>query len=120
GPGATGPARNVAPDSQGTPPAVTIRAEPITPALPTDVPNNVIKKDGPRMTLAQIQRRIQDACPKAMKVLASQRPAGEVKVEIHVREDGDIDAILNRIYALPEMESYRLEVSFVVGNPGKM
>jgi osmotically-inducible protein OsmY len=86
---------------------------------PTDVPSVPVNKTGPRLTLPQIQKRIKDACPKAKEVIVTQKPTGEVKVEIHVREDGDIDTTLNRVYALPEMESYRLEVNFVIGVPGK-
>lgn len=107
---------NIKTEPVGAPPA---NAGGSPASVPTEVPNVPVRPGGPRLTLPQIQQRIREACPKAKDVIATQKPTGEVKVEIHVREDGDIDGILNRIYSLPDMESYRLEVNFVIGAPGK-
>jgi BON domain len=91
-------------------------ADIIVKADPTSVPP-AVKKDGPRLTLPQIQKRIQEACPKAKEVRVSMKLGGDIKVEIHIRDEADIEATFNRVYSIADLESYHLDVGFIVGAP---
>ena len=80
-------------------------------------------KNGSRLSLTQVQKRIQEACGKvAREVRASLGDKGEYKYEIHVGNAADIDVVLNRLFGIADLVEYisNGNVSFFVdGPPGK-
>jgi hypothetical protein len=85
--------------------SAVIRAE--LPTLP--MPSSV--------SPAELQKRIQAACPKARNIIVTFTSATEVRIVIDTLSADDINAIAERIFGLPELQNYRPDLQFKIGSP---
>ncbi len=98
-------------DPSNEPPVVKVTGADLGPK---DGPE-VIKVELPVKTLpvAELQKRIGDACPKAMSVDVTYTSPMDVRILIEARA-AEVNDIAERIRALPELKSYRPELQFKI------
>ena len=100
-----------APASVPTIPVARTNPEP-TPVEPAPLP---IKT--PVLGVAELRRAIQAACPKAVAVEIELTSAKEARVTVEIRSDAELTPTAERVFALPELQNYRLDLQFKISAP---
>lgn len=88
------------------PPLPPTRPEP--PPLPTKVPE---------LSVAQLQKRIQAACPDAKNIEVQFTSATEVRISLEIRTEKDLEPTAERLFAMPELQNYRPDLQFKISSP---
>jgi hypothetical protein len=93
-------------DSKGTPGEVTVE-QPVEPA----------KTPMPVLTVAELQKTIQTACPKVLSVEVEFTSAKELRVTMEIRTDAELSPTAEKVFAMPELQNYRLDLQFKISAP---
>lgn len=108
-------------------PPLLDKAPPATgPILIPDGPapkNEVVKVElptpakAPPVPATDLQKRVKAVCPNARSVEVEFTSATEVRVILEIRNEKELNAAVERIYALPELQNYRADLQFKISVP---
>jgi hypothetical protein len=71
----------------------------------------------PALSVAELRKAIRAACPKAVGVEVEVTSAKEARVTVEIRSDAELTATAERVFALPELQNYRLDLQFKISAP---
>jgi hypothetical protein len=106
------------------PPTITMKeAEPLPlPKIPEPKPiPEVVKNETPpktpKLSTAELRKRIQAACPESKSVDVQFTSATEVRITLEIRAERDLDPAAQKLFAMPELQSYRPDLQFKISSP---
>ncbi len=115
-------------ETKGPPPIVDTKKpeEPIVlPKIPeplkipevvkADVPPIPVKT--PALSRAELQKRIQAACPDVKNIEVQFTSATEVRIALEIRTEKDLEPTAERLFAMPELQNYRPDLQFKISAP---
>ena len=70
-----------------------------------------------RLTSTELQKSIQTACPKVVSVEVELTSAKELRVTLEIRTDAELSPTAEKVFALPELQEYRLDLQFKISAP---
>lgn len=89
--------------------------------IETKKPPEPIKVEPPmpksQLSGAELRKRIQAACPQAKSVEVEFAANMEVRIMLEIRAESELTATAERIFAMPELQSYRPELQFRIAAP---
>jgi hypothetical protein len=101
-------------------------AEPIVlPKIPEPmrIPE-VVKADAPpipvktpALTVAELQKRVQAACPDVKNVEVQFTSATKVRITLEIRTEKDLEPTAERLFAMPELQNYLPDLQFKISSP---
>jgi hypothetical protein len=83
---------------------------------PKKVEAKVVKGKQP-LTAADLQNRIQSACPQVKKVEVQFTSAQDVRITLELATENEFKSTAERVFALPELQNYRPELQFTIRAP---
>ena len=69
------------------------------------------------MTVAELQKRVQAACPDVKNVEVQFTSASEVGISVEIRTEKDLEPTANRLFAMPELQNFRPDLQFKISSP---
>ncbi len=108
------------------PPLLDKTPPPTGPILIPDGPapkNEVVKVvlptpiKTPSVTANDLQKRVKATCPNVRNVEVEFTSATEVRVILEIRNEKELNAAVDRIFALPELQNYRADLQFKISTP---
>jgi hypothetical protein len=87
----------------------------IPEVVKADVPP--IPAKTPALTTAELQKRIQAACPDVKNIEVQFTSATEVRISLEIRTEKDLDPTAERLFAMPELQNYRPDLQFKISSP---
>ena len=99
-----------------TPVARTTNLEP--PSLPEPIREaEPVPAKTPPLSVAELRKAIHAACPKAVSVEVELTAAKEARVTVEIKSDAELTPTAERVFALPELQNYRLDLQFKISAP---
>jgi hypothetical protein len=71
----------------------------------------------PALSRAELQKRIQAACPNAKNIEVQFTSATEVRISLEIRAEKDLEPTAERLFAMPELQNYRPDLQFKISSP---
>jgi hypothetical protein len=71
----------------------------------------------PTASVAELRKAIKAACPKAVNVEVELTSAKEARVTVEIRSDAELTPTAERVFGLPELQNYRLDLQFKISAP---
>ena len=71
----------------------------------------------PALSRAELQKRIQSACPDAKNIEVQFTSATEVRISLEIRTEKDLEPTAERLFAMPELQNYRPDLQFKISSP---
>jgi hypothetical protein len=71
----------------------------------------------PALSQADLQKRIQAACPDAKNIEVQFTSATEVRISLEIRTEKDLEPTAERLFAMPELQNYRPDLQFKISSP---
>jgi hypothetical protein len=71
----------------------------------------------PALSRAELQKRIQAACPDAKNIEVQFTSATEVRIALEIRTEKDLEPTAERLFAMPELQNYRPDLQFKISSP---
>ena len=89
---------------------------------PMPTPKEVVKipappAPAPKLSAAELQKRIRTALPSAKNVNVELTSPTEVRIVIEIASEKDLSPAAERVFALPELEHYRPDLQFKISAP---
>ena len=97
-------------------PSVPGPKEPIKsppPVVQADPPPKVT----PPLSVAELQKRVQVACPKVKGVEVQYMSAAEVRITLELAAESDLAPTADRVFAMPELQGLRPDLQFKINSP---
>jgi hypothetical protein len=71
----------------------------------------------PTFSVAELRKAIKAACPKAVSVEVELTSTKDARVTVEIRSDAELTPTAERVFALPELQNYRLDLQFKISAP---
>ena len=71
----------------------------------------------PSLSIAELQKSIKAACPKVLSVEVQLTSAKEARITLEIRADADLAPTAEEVFALRELQNYRLDLQFKISPP---
>jgi hypothetical protein len=71
----------------------------------------------PTLSVAELRQAIKAACPKAVGVEVELTSTKEARVTVEIRSDAELTSTAERVFGLPELQNYRLDLQFKISAP---
>jgi BON domain len=71
----------------------------------------------PALSVAEMQKRVQAACPKAKGVEVQYLTTSEVRITLELQAESDLSPTADRVFAMPELQGYKTDLQFKIGTP---
>ena len=98
-------------------PIITNKADPESKDRPGVITAVVSAVPARTLTVADLQKSIQAACPKVLSVEVEFTSAKEARITLEIRTDAELSPTAEKVFALPELQNYRLDLQFKISSP---
>jgi hypothetical protein len=90
---------------------------PTVPVARQDPEPASVPVKAPALSVAELRKAIKAACPKAVSVEVELTSAKEARVTVEIRGDAELTPTAERVFGLPELQNYRLDLQFKISAP---